>query len=183
MYTNKRLKDTKSIVRDIFMEHQDWNARQIYDRYLALIGDTNKAVTLNAIQKHIEELKEILQKEIDMGSEEVWHLGISEGISAEAISRIIRIKKLKPDKVLKVRQVRWINKLHATIPKDDKDLYDASVIYAMSELACKMSKTTFDSSEYDLALSKSVNYLRNAGLERLQQDYSLDAFRNIVRGR
>lgn len=57
MNQHKRLKGTKALVKDIFIEHPDWNAKQIYDRYLILIADPQKAVTLNAVQKHIEEFK------------------------------------------------------------------------------------------------------------------------------
>ena len=57
----KRGKDTFSIVRNITRAHPEWNARQIYDLYKILIGDTNKSVTLNAIQKQLEKIKEVTE--------------------------------------------------------------------------------------------------------------------------
>ena len=54
MNNRQRLKGTGVLISEIFSAHPEWNATKVYQRYLILIGDTTKAVTLNAVQKHLE---------------------------------------------------------------------------------------------------------------------------------
>ncbi len=177
MYNNKRQKDTRTLVREIFIEHPDWNARQIYDRYLVLIGDTNKAVTLNAVQKHVQELKEFSSTDEYKKLESPWHMGTLDGchLPPEAIPLILLVQnyaELSPHPVLKtpppqepvtIRQARWIARFSYFYrdlkPKDAKKnlaaaqwLYHWSKIYSTQEIICELSGIPLDTSVLDKSL-------------------------------
>lgn len=189
MNQNKRPKDTKTLVRDIFAEHPDWNARQIYDRYLILIGDPNKAVTLNAIQKHVEDLKEIAHTKEFQDLESPWHIGLMEQykIPPDAIPNILIVQNYldkHPEYALTVRQVIWISRLSSlaslaggyarkdTFKMADK-LWRWARTYAEYEIIWQLSGKTLpaDTTELDRSLRKDdvprVVTLKQDGSKRI----------------
>lgn len=112
MNQHKRLKGTKALVKDIFIEHPDWNAKQIYDRYLILIADPQKAVTLNAVQKHVEEFKTTYYSEKFQALQKEWHLGtlLDHPIAPEDVAKIIKYK-LRMRRSLTIREALWMARL------------------------------------------------------------------------
>ena len=108
----KRLKGTREFVRDILLSHPDWNARQIHDRYLILIGDTNMAVTLNAVQKHVEILRGPIKQLGATGLDSPWSIGSCEkhNIPADIISSLIEYEQVGGPKLTN-RQAKWFAKL------------------------------------------------------------------------
>jgi hypothetical protein len=175
MNNNKRLKDTGTLVREIFIERPDWNARQIYDRYLILIGDTNKAVTLNAVQKQVQRLRKRYQEMQDTGLDKLWNLGIMSKedypdypeLTAEAIEAIIDVQKWA-EKVnieriyeterygITIRQALWIARLYRAVKKhigrSVEQLWRVAWTYSAYEILCSLSGTDFDTWEFDRAL-------------------------------
>lgn len=161
---NKRLKDTATLIREIFLEHPEWNARQIYDRYLILVGDANNAVTLNAVQKHVQVLKERYQKIQDTGLDAPWHLGTmlssKRHISPEAIPYIFKVRewaiKHSEETLVTIRQAYWIGQFYPVIPdlrkakdEDIENLWKWSWVYATYEVVCELSNTDFNTTELD----------------------------------
>jgi len=112
----KRLKGTREFVRDIFLGHPDWNARQIYDRYLMLIGDTSMAVTLNAVQKHVETLRGPIKQLGATGLDSPWSIGSCEkyNIPADIISTLIEYEQVGQPKFT-IRQAKWFAKLKPVV--------------------------------------------------------------------
>ena len=112
----KRLKGTREFVRDIFLRHPDWNARQIYDRYLILIGDTSMAVTLNAVQKHVEILRDPIKQLGATGLDSPWSIGSCEkhNIPADIISSLIEYEQVGGPKLTN-RQAKWFAKLKPVV--------------------------------------------------------------------
>ena len=112
MTKQKRLKGTREFVRDIFLSHPDWNARQIHDRYLILIGDTSMAVTLNAVQKHVEILRGPIKQLGATGLDSPWSIGSCENhnIPADIISTLIEYEQVGQPKLTN-RQAKWFAKL------------------------------------------------------------------------
>jgi len=138
MNNGKRFKDTKTLVREIFEAHPEWNARQIYDRYLILIGDpAKKAVTLNAIQKHVEDLKVKYKSIKETGIEDIWSLA-NDNIPIEYIPVVMESQRhlnkgwwvSEEPNLLTVRQAKWITKLYPLMKQtairkgDTVDIYD-----------------------------------------------------------
>lgn len=180
----KRLKDTKTLVREIFSEHQDWNAKKIYDRYLILIGDTNKAVTLNAVQKHVEDLKEIVKRPDYQEKEKQWHLHATLDMSAEAIGHVFEVQRYMPQNIIlppsmseanpehyvivdgkkltaiprifTVRDARWIERLYAVKSlKKPELLAKAVVVYSLIERMADLSETSLDTTLLDEIISSN----------------------------
>lgn len=116
MTKQKRLKGTREFVRDIFLSHPDWNARQIYDRYLILIGDTSMAVTLNAVQKHVEILRGPIKQLGDTGLDSPWSIGSCEkhDIPTDIISTLIEYEQAGQPKFTN-RQAKWFAKLKPVV--------------------------------------------------------------------
>lgn len=183
MNSNKRLKDTKTIVREIFEAHSDWNAKQIYDRYLILIGDTNKAVTLNAVQKHVEEFKDIANRPEYQDLERLWQLGTivdypQYHIPPEAIEFILSVQWLirtHKDPILKgftyepltIREALWVSRLFSFISEKEMNdkkrrisvldwLYNWAKTYATQERLCKLAHIPTDTTDLDIALSQGL---------------------------
>lgn len=162
MNLNKRTKGTGEIVRDIFIHHPDWNARQIYDRYLILIGDVNKAVTLNSIQKHVQELKEINNSLEVQNLEAPWHTGtlVKYPLSAEALPHIFKVQAHHQLGKITIRQARWVAHLYPMI-KDTDLLNSVSFRYALGEKISQLSGLPlFDASEYDKRLESPKELIR-----------------------
>jgi hypothetical protein len=184
MYRNKRNKGTKELIKDILLQHPEWNARQIHDRYLILIGDVNKAVTLSAVQKVLEELRPKYQKIKDTGMENPWYIGtkMENPLSAEAVRYILRVQdwyeKAKnadlENEIIKnpfnsmdlrglasvwrpvtVRQAKWISVLYDISRDDIEYLWFISLYYAYFELMSELSNSPcFDTSAIDRNLLK-----------------------------
>ncbi|HEX76205.1 MAG TPA: hypothetical protein G4O12_06440 [Dehalococcoidia bacterium] len=171
MITNKRRKDTRTLIKEIFIEHPDWNARQIYDRYLILIGDANNAVTLNAVQKHIEYLKDINKQWQEKGLDNLWHLGLMEkypAIIPEAVLHILAVQawaKRTQHEAVTVGQAIWISRLYTCISnteltgkRKERDaalrwLWHWSRAYAIEEKLSFIAKIPPDTTNLDTALS------------------------------
>ncbi|MBI4303501.1 MAG: hypothetical protein HY665_04090 [Chloroflexi bacterium] len=111
--SQKRQKDTRTLVKEIFQAHPDWNARQVYDRYLLVIGDPKKAVTLNAVQKHVEVIRAIIQDESFQKLDRLWHSGLMDEhheVIPQAIPYILGVQR-HVGKRITVRQAIWIARL------------------------------------------------------------------------
>lgn len=76
MVKQKRAKGTREFIIEILAKHPEWNARQVYNRYLILIGDPQNAITLNAVQKCIQSLKPILTQVRKTGLDKPWSLAV-----------------------------------------------------------------------------------------------------------
>jgi len=186
MKNNKRQKDTRSLVKDIFIAHPEWNARQIYDRYLILIGDTNKAVTLNAVQKHVEVLRGNYNKMLESGLDETWYLHHTLDMSAEAIAHVLEVKKVMPEwmvlppslseasprhyvimegkkltalpRRMTMREARWVERLYAVKSlKKTVVLSKAVCVYTLLERLSKLLDTPLDTSEADEIIAGTKN--------------------------
>ena len=178
MDNHKRLKDTGTLVRDIFVAHPDWNARQIYDRYLVLVGDPKNAVTLNAVQKHVQEFKKRYQKIKDDGLDLPWSLNKTPDLPAEAIAAIFKVKNEMPKwfvlppsmsepnpehyviyegnkltaipRYLTVSEALWVARLYAVKSlRKSSVLMIAVVVYSLLERLSWLSDTPLDTSEVD----------------------------------
>lgn len=147
MNNSKRQRGTRSLIMDILKDHPDWNAKQIHDRYLIVIGDTRQAVTLNAVQKHLQELRPLLEKIRESGLDNPWHMGLLTDpkfraahpeLTAEALSHIFEVQEVlreilrelqrqvgqevatevNPDYVpLPTRQALWVARLYDVVNK------------------------------------------------------------------
>lgn len=166
MNQDKRVKGTRELVTDIFSEHPDWNASQIYTRYKILVGDTKKIVTLNSIQKYLEHLKPKLQEIKDSGLENPWQLGIlvdhpEYHFDAEAIGAIYAVQLWardgrpdpsdpfkEPVKPLTIRQALWIARLYALWPlekriKSKEIMSHAPILYSYAKMYSQYEVTSF----------------------------------------
>jgi len=148
----KRLKGTRELVIDILSAHPDWNARQVHDRYRILINDPLRAVGLSAIQKHIEELRPIINKLKEEGLDDPWSLSLSikHNISPEVTPILLKAKRFCDalDDVLTVRQAKWIVYLSSFIPQTPVLLFWADK-YASWEKSHIIMFGTFDSIDLD----------------------------------
>ena len=83
-----------------------------------------------------------------------WHMGTLGDIPlpSEAIPYILKIKKIHTQNEsigkLTIRQAIWISRLYATI-KDINDLGYNAYMISVYEIMCSLSKTPFDTSEFD----------------------------------
>ena len=177
MNQNKRAKDTGSLVRDIFIEHPDWNARQIYDRYLILIGDANMAVTLNAVQKHVEKAKAIYNSPEVQGLEALWHIGslVEYPLPSDAIPYAFAVKYwAEKRKYLPVTigQAIWISRLYVFTGNMEKLkpkirdnaigwLYHWSRIYRLEEIKSTLvGNLKYDTAVLDNLLMERVRFVQ-----------------------
>jgi len=167
MYRNKRVKDTKTIVKDIFIEHREWNAAQIYERYKAIVNPENW-VSLNAIQKHVEELRRAVLsiKEEDPFLDAPFDLGTfiikyGQGIESEAISCILvvlRQVETIPQIMFSNRQARWMAKLfhpiNTFIMKEGLDFTLYPVILAL--ISSLYTRLEYDSKISNIPLNTQL---------------------------
>jgi len=151
----KRIKGTRELIIDILVEHPDWNARQVHDRYRLIINDPQKVVGLSAVQKHIEELRPLLNKLREHGLEEPWNLSLSikHNISPEATPTLLKAKRFCDalDDVLTVRQAKWIAYLSSFIHETPLLLAWAEK-YASWEKSHTIMFGKYDSSDLDSAI-------------------------------
>ena len=176
MYKNKRLKGTKELVRDILNIHPDWNAKQVYDRYLIVVGHPNKAVTLNAIQKHCKSLRGPNQTVESKGYDKPWQLGSLNDcpLPPESIPYIMAVNNWAGKQKerfteaayppVTIRQAKWISYLQPIYvmlkPKRFSWLWGWSKAYAVKERLHEMEneeagegkKAPFDTTELDEAM-------------------------------
>jgi len=186
MNNHKRQKGTRELVRDIFIAHPEWNARQIYDRYLILLGDANNAVTLNAVQKHVEEFKRKYREIQESGLDNPWHLHQTLDMPAEVIAHILEVKKVQPKwwvlppslsdpnpehyvikdnkkltaipRCMTVREARWVSRLYAVKSlKKPEVLVMAVAIYSLLERLAELSGLPLDTSEVDEIIASNKN--------------------------
>ncbi len=149
MYNNKRQKDTQIIVTEIFIEHPDWNAKQVYDRYCFLIGDINKAVTLNAVQKHVQKLKDKNKEITKFGLDNSWHMGLLDQyhFSPEAIRKIFEL--MIDGRDITIRRAVWISRF-CTLSVSLDLLFFMAYRYAAGEYLSQLSgEPTFDTTTID----------------------------------
>lgn len=210
MNNYKRLKDTEALVREIFLSHPDWNARQIYDRYLILVGDTNKAVTLNAVQKHVHVVRKRYQKIQDTGNDLPWNLDKTLDLPAEAIAAIIKYKNetyqciVMPPSLsdqdskyfvthegkrltaiprrLTVREARWVARLYAVKSlKKASVLRYAVVVYSLLERLAELSGEPPDTSEADeIIASKNVEDALSHYFRRIPHETWLELISDVA---
>lgn len=159
MNNHKRSKDTRTIVREIWLEHSEWNAREIYDRYLILIGDPNKAVTLNAVQKHVQFLNVNADRISKTGLDDPWHMGLLEKYQfpPEAVEKIFAL--MIEGRKITIRRAIWISRF-CTLPISLDLLFFMAYRYAAGEFMSQLSggavfdTTTIDREFIDAILSK-----------------------------
>ena len=205
MNNKKRLKDTGSIVRDIFSVHPDWNARQIYDRYLMVIGDVNKAVTLNSIQKHVQAIKERYDKDKDLP----WSLDKTPSLHAEAIGAIFKVRNVIPKWMIlppflsdsdsryyvidkgqrlttiprhfTVREALWVARLYAVESlRKPIVLSKAVIVYSLLERLAELSGTPMDTSGVDEIIGSNKNVADMLEQYFQQQQISLETWYDLV---
>jgi hypothetical protein len=167
MNKNKRLKNTGTLVSEIFAAHPEWNASQVYQRYLVLIGDTSQAVTLNAIQKHLEKLR-IASKKIDKRLDAWWHLDDmkNDWMDAQSVSQIFRVWRWiendgnAPYTKITNRQAKWISILYdIEYLKTEDELNRASLMCAMLERYYELTGTPYSSNvEYLFTAADITEY-------------------------
>jgi hypothetical protein len=142
---DKKTKTTREIVLDIFLEHRDWNAAQIYGEYKVRRGK-DFVVTLNAVQKHVETFREEYKYIGHLDAP--WHLGLlinpQYNMTPEAVRVIVDIeRKLEKDKdkekntfrrpnefesirptipELTIREALWISRLYKLFDHAEKVL-------------------------------------------------------------
>jgi hypothetical protein len=175
-----KVKGTKELVEDIFKEHPEWNATQVYDRYKILLGDaTNNARGLSVIQKHLAKLKPRYQelreenldipytlsalKKLNVPALAVWYI-----ISVESWAKT-KQKNIKADEFphpdympITLRQALWIAFFCGLVSPDHKEfkkhkehawIWLWSKIYSIAEIESKLlGKESFDSSKIDNAM-------------------------------
>jgi hypothetical protein len=171
MYRNTKLKNTGKIVSRLFTDHPDWNATQIYNSYVEDVGKDN-AVTLNAVQKHVEELrrKHKEQKLRDPDFDKPCNLGFlikkyGDKLDAESILQVaLVIKTFVDHKTLKYmtlsnRKALWIAKLHRLVTYVYDPTWEYGIMlyfvaekYAWLELYCEITGETFSTTALDIAL-------------------------------
>lgn len=172
MNNHKRPNNTGTLVQEIFAAHPDWNAKRIYDRYVSMLGDANMAVTLNAVQKHVEGFKRLYeekQRKVDIP----WHLGTLKDypLQVDAIPYIFAVQDYVERKgflPISIRVARWISHISVLfkMPLNDEvtTIYQISSYYAEHETISALSgKEVFDTSELDTAL-------RHGELNKLIED-------------
>lgn len=149
MYRNKRMRGTKEIVTDIFSEHPEWNARQVYDRYLLLV-DSKKAVTLNAVQKQLERIKPTASALLKEGLKQPWHMGtlIKHPLPPDVIPLILKSQKQEPDIVITIQMALWMGRFYTTI-KDLRYLVRVAYFYSIYEWKMKFTESELDTSWLD----------------------------------
>jgi hypothetical protein len=161
-------KSTRELVETIFCEHPDWNGREIYEHYLTLIGDTQKAVTLNAVQKQVEKLRPKYKEITSAGLDASWHLGTLDSfpLPAESIPYILKIQKIQPDNRLTLRQALWISRLCNMI-KDVELLGKLAFQYAERQRLCQITGVELNTTEMDKILLQDkeaiLKYLSGSG--------------------
>ena len=182
MNNRQRLKGTGVLISEIFSAHPEWNATKVYQRYLILIGDTTKAVTLNAVQKHLEKLR-ITNKNIDdKGLDVQWHINDpnNDWMDAQSIKQILRILRWKaqrgPDEFnpeLTRRQAKWISRIYCIeLLKSDAEIWRTSIVCAILERYSELTRIScstdieslfmaLDSKEYEERIGKLVDKDKN----------------------
>lgn len=173
MNSNKRLKDTKNLVMEIHRQNMDWNARQIYERYLILIGDASKAVTLNAVQKHLEAFKDTERQ--NQFLDRYWNLGllIERPIHPDAIPYIFEIQamlakelpEVNPEGDIVVFQAEWIGRLYPVVK-------EARLLFIVSWVYCQFQA-------YHILLNRPLN---TSSLDKALREGNLSFFFEFVRG-
>jgi hypothetical protein len=155
MNRNKRVRGTKEIVVDILLEHPDWNARQVYDRYKLLLGDSRKVVTLSAIQKQIENINPILETAKKEGLDNVWSMNTlkEHPLPPDVIPILLRIKKNIPALPLTIRIAIWVSRFYTTIEPQSADnavnLFRIAYLYALNEARCTVLDIEFNTEQID----------------------------------
>lgn len=151
----KRVRGTKEIIVDILLEHPEWNARQVYDRYILLLGDSKKAVTLSAIQKQIEKINPKLEIVKEEGLDNIWSMGTlkEHPLPPDVIPILLRIKKNIPALPLTIRIAIWVSRFYTTIkpksPVNNVDLFRISYLYALNEARCAILGIEFNTEQID----------------------------------
>jgi hypothetical protein len=171
-----KVKGTRELVEDIFKEHPDWNATQVYDRYKLSLSDPKTARGLSVVQKHLEKLRpryEALKAE-DMDIPWTMANIKDKGIPAEAIPYITKVQawaKIQNEHIktgdwfaqmreylpITLRQAIWISRLYTLTgdwqrlkEKEISWLWSWSRVYALSEITHKLAgQEKFDSSFLD----------------------------------
>jgi len=115
---DNKSKSTREIVLDIFLQHRDWNAAQVYKEYKAQRGQ-DYVVSLNAIQKHIEAFREEYKYIGHLDAP--WHLGLLTdpqfNMTPEAVRVIVDIeRKLEKDRDKEKHIIRRPNELESVMP-------------------------------------------------------------------
>lgn len=174
-----RRRSTREVVKDIILEHPDWNAAQIYEQYK--VDAPGQERTLNAIQKHVQKLRPKLPTTV------YWHLGrqgTSLSIPPEALPRIIAIQrelKALGNETTNMPQIvaYWIGQLYGVI---DEPLVLLGVAYAYGlhqaiRIAAHPDQLVVDMTELDTFLvNKDYEALIGFGasLMKLLSKYNAD---------
>jgi hypothetical protein len=120
--TKKRPESTAEIVRFLYASFPRWNAKQIYDLYCIFVGGSQNAVTLNAIQKQLEHIKEEYSQMILAGLDEPWSIGAGDFIPSDIIPTLLKIqrfikliKRIEPQQILTIRHALWYARLFPSV--------------------------------------------------------------------
>lgn len=148
MTLRKRPKNTKEIVRKIFSDHPNWNAREIYDQYVIEVGGSQKAVTLNAVQKQIEKIKPHYEEMQKRGLDKPWSIGVCEKhqISCNMAPILIREQLLRVNTNLgpghlTIREAKWLTTLYPVMMPVVQRLFsrdeNPDILHAIVSLATR----------------------------------------------
>jgi hypothetical protein len=159
-----KVKGTRELVEDIFKEHPDWNASQVWDRYKLSLGNPNNARGLSAIQKHLEKIKPRYINLQAEGLDIPWTMANikDKGVPAEVIPYITNVQAwaktqidhIKPDDCfslareylpITLRQAIWISRLYI-LAGDWRHLKEQNIrwlwawsrAYSLSEMQSKL---------------------------------------------
>lgn len=171
--STRRLK-TKELVKDIFLKHPDWTAGRIRHELLDSVppADTGKVPKLNAIQKHVEDLKRIHNSQAELYHP--WNLGELTGYELNpAVVPILLREQIERQKEnhhpLTVWEALWASRLYSTLAdllKDKPEALHESVIYWAGEYTLKEKYDRYsgsekiDTSEFDIELFNNPDVSR-----------------------
>lgn len=141
-----RRKKWQDYAKDIFIEHPDWNAGQIYRELEARLGKENIPASITSVQKVLPGWKVKHAQESQKGLDGEWHLGTLDKhpLSPAGIARIIdyklKAKKNNTDWV-SIRIARWMDRLSSIyvsiegqqIPLSADNLSFLATLYAAQE--------------------------------------------------
>jgi hypothetical protein len=167
----KKLQNTRQLIKNILIAHPSWNATEIYNLYVSQVGDPDKAVRLNAVQKQIQKLKGKLADIEHAGLGRPWNFGLLRDpdfisnnpdfhIDSASVSTIVSLEMLAEQKkwLFTARQVYWVNLLHQIMPpskdkvKQLEIVYGITKLYADFELICLLDGKAFNSIVLDVSL-------------------------------
>lgn len=143
------LPDIKQLIVTRALEDRDRDRRQLAYDLRAVIKQQfpqEIAPTVTTLMKRISEARSQLPDPLD----DPWHMGtlVRYPVSPESIPHILKLQQQHRYQKISIRQAKWIDYLHRLV-KDATMLFNISLNYAFFEKIAAISKTQFNTKEYD----------------------------------